>query len=118
MTNIRIKKFLTAFFISLIMFLGIGSGHSFLMQQAAPHGGTQMNHKTECQSACSLLLNHKLQIPQVDEDDIDPNPIFSVVNSSLVETNYLYILILIALLWASLRQRPPDLTLLYANLRN
>lgn len=119
MGQIRFKKLLSFLAVGLILFLGIGSGHLFLMQQAASsHSGMQMNHKSECQSICSPLLNQKLQSPQAEEDDADPNPIYSQLNNSLIFTNLTYSLVLAVLLWSFLRRRPPDLTLLYGNFRN
>ena len=119
MGQIRIKKLIAALAVSLITFIGIGSGHAFVMQQAPPsHGGMQMNHKIECQSICSTFLNQKLQTPQFDEDDADPNPIYAWLDSPLILTNFIYALALTVLLWSFLRRRPPDLTLLYGNFRN
>lgn len=118
MRQIRLRKLFIAFATGLILFLGIGTGHSLLMQQAMPHEGMKMSHNNPCQSVCAPFVSEKQQSPQVEEDDTDPNPVFAqLVNSRLLASST-YTLALAVLLWAFLKRRPPDLILEYGKFRN
>ena len=102
----------------LILVLGIGAGHSLLMQQAKSHEGMKMNHNNPCQSICTPMVNGKQQQPQIKEEDNDPYPAFAILQNQLLLTNFTYSLALAVLMWAFLKRRPPDLILEYGKFRN
>ena len=114
----RAKKIFMTVSIGLVMLFGIGAGHSLFMQQFSSHNGMKMSHETPCQSVCSTATNQKPESPEVEKDEDDSNPIYSVLLDNRLVANYTYALGLAVLLWAFLRQRPPDIIIQYNKLRN
>lgn len=120
MRPIRLHKLFIAFAVGLTVFLGIGTGHPLLMQQARPHDAMKMSHNSPCQSVCTTVVSnkHKQPAPLAEEDDGDPNPVFAQLVSSQLLANFTYVMALAMLLWAFLKRRPPDLILKYGKFRN
>lgn len=112
------KKLFIAFAAGLTLFLGIGSGHSLLMQQATPHEGTKMSHNNPCQPVCAPMVSGKQQPTQIEKDDTDPNPVFAKLVNPQLLSNFTYTLALAVLLWAFLKRKPTDLILEYGKFRN
>lgn len=117
MIHKKLHRVLITLATGMILVLGVGAGHSLLMQQTMPHESTKMSHSNQCQSVCAPMVNGKQQ-PQVDEDDNDPYPSPAILQNQIILTNFSYSLALAVLLWAFLKRRPPDLILEYGKFRN
>ncbi len=118
MIHKKLHKLLLALATGLVLVLGVGAGHSLLMQQTMPHDSMKMSHNNPCQSVCAPMVNGKQQQPQIEEEDNDPYPAFAILKNQLVLTNFAYSLAFAVLFWAYLKRRPPDLILEYGKFRN
>lgn len=116
MNQTRILVFISAIFTALTLFFGVGPGHSLIAAQST-HSMPVQEASTQCQSICPPVLNEKYKTPQVDEDDVypDPFPFLSLVPNQYITA--LYIIALGVLMLSILQRRPPDLVALYTNYR-
>lgn len=118
MKRIRLVGLGIALFASLTMVLGIGPGHTLLAQQSMSHGIQAGESSVQCQSICPPLLNERHMGIAVQEEDADPDPLpfWAAEIDQLALLSYLVLFGALAYLF--LQRRPPDLVVLYANIRN
>ena len=85
---------------------------------AEHHGGAATSSGAQCLNTCSVLPGERYKSPAFQEQDDDPDLLAHLLVPTETYFSLLSAVLLAAALLAYLRQRPPDLTLVYSTWRN
>ena len=114
----RFKDLLVVVVLAVGTVLGGNLMHLLPAGAAEHHGGVTASSGTQCLNACSVLPGERYKSPAFQERDDEPDLIAHPLILSETYFSLLSAVLLAAALLAYLRQRPPDLTLVYGTWRN
>lgn len=118
MKRTRIFSLIIALLAGLTVLFGVGSGHSLLSQRSMSHSSHAAETPAQCLSVCPPLLNQQQKVSSTDKDEADPDPLPYWAAESDQFAALSYLVLFSALAFRFLQRKPPDLVVLYANIRN
>lgn len=114
----RFKNILVVAVLAVGVVFGGNVMHLLPAGGAEHRGGVTASSNTQCLNACSVLPGERYKSLAFQEQDDDPDILAYLLVPTEMYFSLLSAVLLAAALLVYLRQRPPDLTLIYGTWRN